>query len=170
MRLLVLSLAIALVFLLPALADLRQFELPYRGFIGIPAVLLEYPVVFLHEMGHTITRWAFGYLALPSFDFANGGGSKQDFRHSEILLYAVYALLFGAFITAIILKRAYRIAGIIAVTGCLHLALFYGQGHEGAINYMGHGCELLVATFLVIWTARGESISRAIWQIGRAHV
>ena len=56
MRLLVLSLALALVFLLPALADLRQFELPYRGFIGIPAVVLEYTVVFLHEMGHTMTR------------------------------------------------------------------------------------------------------------------
>lgn len=163
MKLVLICLAAAGFLLLPDLADLRQFELPNRGLIGIPAVFLQYLTVFLHEMGHTITRWLFGYLAYPSFNFAKGGGMKADFKHSQILLGVIYAG-FGLASFMVLAKRAYRLAGGMAVGGFVHVSLMFGQGHEAFIYYMGHGCELLVATYLIVHAARGEAVGGWIRQ------
>lgn len=163
MKLVFLCLAVAVFLLLPALSDLRQFPLPYRGLIGIPALFLEYITVFLHEMGHTISRWLFGYLAYPVFDFQRGGGMKADFRHSNILLGAIYAGM-GLGFFLILAKRAFKIAGIMAVLCFVHISFMFGQGHEAFIYYMGHGCELLVASFLIVHAARGEAVGGWIRQ------
>ena len=37
-------------------------------------MLVGYFVVLVHEMGHAIAGWLFGYPSLPAFDFTYGGG------------------------------------------------------------------------------------------------
>lgn len=163
MRLIIISGILAGFLLLPALADLRQFDLPYRGLIGIPAVLLEYPVVVLHELGHFLTRLFFGYITLPDFDFEHGGGIGKDFKANNILLYAVWgAFLVGFFL--FLLKREYRIALGISVLAGLHIAMAFAPGHAAMIYYMGHGAELLAASYLIVHAARGEAVGGVIRQ------
>lgn len=167
MRLLIVSLILALVLLLPALADLRQFTLPNRGLIGIPAVFLDYGVVVLHEMGHTITRWLFGYLVIPHFEFNQEfeqmAKAKVDFPQNGITVWAIYIAIVAAFFVALA-KRHNKLAGGIATAFFVHAALNISPGHMAFIFYMGHGIELLAASYLIVHAARGEAVGGWIRQ------
>lgn len=163
MRLLLISLVLAGIFLLPALAEIGDFTVPFMGFIGIPATGLDYMAIFFHEIGHTITRWSFGYPAIPTFDFQHGGGMTYDFKRLMWLLIGVYAVIAGGFFWAL-LRRHYGLAALIAVAGGLHLALAFNRGHDVLAAYMGHGAELLVAAFCILRAARGETVGGAVEQ------
>jgi hypothetical protein len=117
-------------------------------------VLVGYFVVLVHELGHTLTGWLFGYPSIPAFDFTYGGGvtSRQD----QVLLlvvavYAVFAMLLGVF-------RANR-ASLCAV---LALAVGYSaallmSGADAVIIAMGHGAELLFATVFIHRAVSGRA-------------
>ncbi len=49
----------------------------------------------VHEMGHAIFGWIFGYPSLPAFDLVWGGGVTVHVDQSTALLLLVYALLVG---------------------------------------------------------------------------
>ena len=53
--------------------------------------------ILVHEMGHAITGWIFGYPSFPAFDFVYGGGVTLHTGRSTVILLLFY-LLAGALI------------------------------------------------------------------------
>src|SRR5208282_4888190 len=49
----------------------------------------------VHEMGHAIFGWLFGYPSFPAFDVLYGGGVTLHFNRSTSLLILVYIGLAG---------------------------------------------------------------------------
>jgi hypothetical protein len=107
---------------------------PLLGFLLSPLVTL------VHEIGHTVAAWSFGYPAIPAFDFGEGGGvTLSDERSPLIVLGLVAGLLYLAW-----LRRDSKpiLAGIGA--GLLAYALaFDRRGEDLLISFMGHGAELV---------------------------
>lgn len=163
MRLLLVSIALAGFFLLPALSVALDFELPYKQIIGIPATGLDYMAIFFHEIGHTLAFWLFGFPAIPSFDFEYGGGMTYNLKRMPMILYAVYGATALGFFWAMV-KRHYGLAAVISIAGGLHLALAFNPGHRILITYMGHFTELLVASFCILRAARGETVGGIVEQ------
>ncbi len=56
---------------------------PFLSFILSPIAIM------VHEIGHTVVLWLFGYPAIPAFDFANGGGvTMSDLERSPSAVWA----------------------------------------------------------------------------------
>jgi len=104
--------------------------------------VLQYLNTTIHELGHTLAFWVFGYPAVPSFDFVYGGGVSITFGRSRVILM----LLFMAI--AIFLwqqhrrPRAFWLAAALVGVYILVLAT---PLHSLFIVAMGHGMELIVA-------------------------
>lgn len=163
MRLLLISIVLAAIFLLPALSVAFDFELPYKWVFNIPATGLDYMTVFFHEIGHTIAFWLFGFPAIPSFDFEYGGGMTYNLKRINAVLYVIYGATLLAFFWLLV-KRHYNLAGAVVVAGALHMAVAFNTGHVVLITYMGHCTELLVATFCILRAARGETVGGIVEQ------
>lgn len=163
MRLLIISIVLAAIFLLPSLSVAFDFELPYKRFFDIPATGLDYMAVFFHEIGHTIAFWLFGFPAIPSFDFEYGGGMTYNLTRVPYILYAIYGAAALGFFWALV-KRHYGLAAAVSIVCGLHLAVAFNTGHVVLITYMGHCAELLVATFCILRAARGETVGGIVEQ------
>lgn len=109
----------------------------------------------VHEMGHAIFGWIFGYPSLPAFDLIWGGGVTVHVDRSSALLLLVYALLAGL----IVLYRRNHIAviAIIAVIS-LHLFCTFTKYHSLLMVAMGHGTELLIGGLFIYRALSGRSI------------
>ena len=59
-------------------------------------VLVGYMVVLVHEIGHALAGWIFGYPSLPAFDFRYGGGVTLHQEQSWWIVAGVFGLLAGA--------------------------------------------------------------------------
>lgn len=56
---------------------------PFLSFILSPLSTM------VHEIGHTVVLWLFGYPAIPAFDFANGGGvTLSDLERAPSIVWA----------------------------------------------------------------------------------
>jgi hypothetical protein len=101
-----------------------------------------YLTTLIHELGHTVVGWLFGYPSLPAFDFAYGGGVTPAQTRSSLLLAVVYVLLAGL----IVAYRRNRLTLIVLAVGAALFALCaHTQAHQVVILFMGHGMELLLA-------------------------
>lgn len=149
MRMVLVSMALALLALVPSFSYRMDRDLPGTGFLKIPATGLDYMAVFFHEIGHTAARWAFGYPAFPAFDFGNGGGMTYGLARGMGLQYAVWAGM--ALGLAWLFKNGGRGLFYIAclVAGFLFL-LSFSPKHEALCVYMGHGAEIMIACFCIL--------------------
>ncbi len=149
MRRFLISLILAFIFLLPVLGEEMDWRIPLQGLISIPSTGLGYMLVFFHELGHTATRWFFGQPAIPSFDFAFGGGLTQSYGRSWLLLGIIWLGMAGG---AVWLWREMHYRALIAlvVVAALHVLCIFTDGYNMVSVFMGHGGEILVAGFCLL--------------------
>jgi hypothetical protein len=88
-------------------------QMPFLSFI------FSYLGVLVHEMGHALVGWLYGYPSIPAFDFVYGGGVTSRRNPASLWLCASATLLY-------------------AVTA-------WSSAHRAVITGMGHGFELVIA-------------------------
>jgi hypothetical protein len=109
----------------------------------------------VHEMGHAIFGWTFGYPSLPAFDLVWGGGVTVHIDRSPILLVIIYLLLAGL----IFLYRRNTAAVVtIAVIAAVHLFCTLTKYHVLIMIAMGHGTELLIGGLFIYRSLSGRAI------------
>jgi len=149
MRLFLISFALAFVFCLPLLGQQMDFAVPGRGFLSIPAVGLEYMLVFFHEIGHTLAAWLFGIPAVPQFDFQHGGGLSRYYDRSYILLGMIWLLL-GVLAVKFYNEMHYRLLIWLGIGVVLHVLFAFTRLHDIFMSFMGHGTEVLIGGFCML--------------------
>ena len=101
-----------------------------------------YMVVLVHEMGHAVAGWLFGYPSIPAFDFRYGGGVTLHQEQAPLLVGLVYALL----VFLVWVFRSNRPSlGLVIATIAVYSALVFTKAHDAVVLAMGHGGELLFA-------------------------
>ncbi len=64
---------------------------PFLNFIFTPILTI------VHELGHTVASWLFGYPAYPAFDFQYGGGvTVWNLERGPLIVLGVLAAAGGA--------------------------------------------------------------------------
>ncbi len=109
----------------------------------------------VHEMGHAIFGWAFGYPSLPAFDFLWGGGITLHFDRSTSMLILIYIGL-----AALIYLYRKNTATVIflAVVVCLHALFSCTDINLVIILFMGHGTELIIGGLFIYRSLSGRAI------------
>jgi len=120
--------------------------------------VLSYLTILIHEFGHAVVGWLFGYPSLPAFDFTYGGGLTSHQSRSMLLLGLVYVVLVG-------LLPAYRRNRTTLIVLLVGLGLFallaHTDGHQVLILFMGHGAELLLAGVFLYRALSGSAVVHA---------
>lgn len=137
--------------MLPLLAHVHDFDFPLRGLLSIPSVGADYMITLFHEIGHAIFFWAYGYIALPVFDFMYGGGVTIPLtpRLWPVQL-AVFAMLAGLMFIAR-RDRAHLVA-LGALCAFLLLTCWSEDVRMTVILFMGTGAVMATGGFL-LWRA-----------------
>ena len=121
------------------------YALPFTRFV------LSYLVILVHEFGHALFGWLFGYPSIPAFDFMYGGGVTMHDARQMPLVFIVLGLL------AVLAWRLRRnLVGCLVVSGValVYAMLAFSSGHEVLVLFMGHGTELV---FCALFLQRGLS-------------
>lgn len=163
MRLLLISLGLALLLCLPYIALYHGADYPFSGAFMLPVTALHFAANFIHESGHAVMRWLFGYPALPALDFDHGGGVTTYGARSPLLLGAVWA---GFIAGIVLLTRRKHYRRMIALAGALVIlvSVSFHPLHEVLILYAGHGAEVTAALGLVVLAHRKRAILQAFWR------
>lgn len=112
----------------------------------------------VHEMGHTLTGWIFGYPALPAFDLRYGGGVTATMPRSTLLLMVFYAVM-GYLVY---LYRKNRLTLIFLVVFLVvHIGLAATAWHDVVFLFMGHGMELVIAGIFFYRALSGAAVLNA---------
>jgi len=136
-----------------ALAAATLYLLPW------PRWILSYLSILVHEFGHSLTAWAFGYFSIPTFDFTYGGGLARhslDHRHLA-LVAAVYA--FWCFLAYHNRHNLKALAVLASGTALYTLAAFWAD--KTLIILMGHGMELVIAGVFLYRASSGSAVANA---------
>lgn len=130
--------------------------------LGLGAVLLAIPFfrfvlsylgVLVHELGHTVVSWIFGYPAVPAFDFTYGGGVSISFdRHGGLVL----AILAGWGFLFWFYRNFPRMLGFLGSLFAIWVLLAVTPLHEVLGIAMGHGAELVLAAVFLYRAATGS--------------
>jgi hypothetical protein len=117
-------------------------------------VLVGYFVVLVHELGHTLAGWAFGYPSLPAFDFTYGGGVTLHQEKALLLVAAVYAL----FAVLAWVFRGNRVSlSIVVGLVVVYTGLAFTGGSDVVMIAMGHGAELVFAALFIHRSLSGKA-------------
>ncbi len=142
------SLAIGIVIALIALA------VPF-----FTQLLVVLPIL-IHELGHAIFGWFFGYPSLPALDFRYGGGvcihSERDIL-ILIVVYVIWAAIFYFWGMENRKRMALLASLIIAYT-----VFAFTSIHDVIILFMGHGMELVFSGIFIYRALSGSSIVHSV--------
>ncbi|MGB6065528.1 MAG: hypothetical protein WBG50_12015 [Desulfomonilaceae bacterium] len=116
---------------------------------------LEIFKTLVHEMGHCIFGWIFGYPSLPAFDVMYGGGVTLHTDRSTALLIGIYGAL--AALIYMYRKNTTTLIFLIAVIA-VHAFFSYTSLHYITILFMGHGTELLIGGLFIYRSLSGRAI------------
>ena len=116
--------------------------------------IFSYLLVLVHEMGHTVSNWVFGYGAIPALDFMYGGGVTIYGERSRLLFSLPIAGL--ALLIWRVREQPRLRWGVVGLAG-VYLVLALSPAHRHLITAMGHGTELIIAGVFIY-----RSISGAI--------
>jgi len=132
--------------------------------VGMAAIVSAFPFTrfvfgymgtLLHEFGHTVAAWLFGYPAVPAFNFQHGGGvtSIEERQWPLVLLcFAAVAWLLWRY-------RWHRPAWpLLAIPASIYCALSITRVHETVITFMGHGMELTIAGVFFYRALSGSAV------------
>ncbi|HMK34132.1 MAG TPA: hypothetical protein VK463_03620 [Desulfomonilaceae bacterium] len=109
----------------------------------------------VHEIGHAIFGWAFGYPSLPAFDFLWGGGVTLHIGRSValcVLVYVGFAALLYMF------RKNTSTVVCLVLLAILHALLSYTRFHNVVILFMGHGTELVIGGLFIYRSLSGRAI------------
>ncbi len=126
--------------------------LPFFDFVSF---LLHPLVTLVHELGHTLAGWLYGYPSIPAFDFVYGGGVTFH-QDRQWLLTGLWLAAF-----AWLLYFFRRNPGTLLALGSLagaYLITAATSWHEAIVIAMGHGGELLFATVFLYRAWSGTSL------------
>ena len=121
--------------------------------------VFSYLVVLVHEMGHALAGWLFGYPSLPAFDFAYGGGVTMHGEQSMAIVCAWAGLLLWLAWRHWSNPRARFAWGAVVV---VYLLLSSTGAHDGVLNAAGHGTELVIAVVFMVRAIAGVAVVHAI--------
>lgn len=163
MRVFLISLPIVLLFLLPDVALVKNWNLP--GIVNtltfIPHAGLGYMTVFFHELGHTVTSWSYGELAIPAFNFRDGGGvSVPIFPRSWFLQAPIYG---GAlFLIWVLFSDGYYglLFSFLALVA-VHAGFSTGEHYQLPVSYMGNGGAVVMGCFCIYRAALNKVVTGA---------
>jgi hypothetical protein len=130
---------------------LVALALPFVSFV------LSTFVTLVHEMGHALAGWLYGYPSLPAFDFAYGGGVTLHGERIALVPFAVAALLAAA---AFALHRIPAALALALGALALYAATAWTAAHDAVIVAMGHGGELLFAGIFLYRAFSGNACER----------
>jgi hypothetical protein len=123
--------------------------------LSLPARGLDWAAVMLHEIGHCVTAWLFGYPSIPAFDLRYGGGVTWITQRRPAVLVIVYLALAG---WAFLVRRRPRRLAAVGALAAAHAALAFSAGHQMLISFMGHGGELAFAGYFLYRGLRGRAV------------
>jgi hypothetical protein len=109
----------------------------------------------VHEMGHAIFGWVFGYPSLPAFDFLWGGGMTLHFDRNTGMLLLVYVGL--ASLVYLYRKNTSTVIFLVVVI-FFHALFSYTDINSVIILFMGHGTELIIGGWFIYRSLSGRSI------------
>ena len=121
-------------------------------------VLVGYFVVLVHELGHTLVGWLFGYPSIPAFDFRYGGGVTSHQDQMSLLVGLVYAAL----LSLLWVFRGNRASlALVAAATAGYTLLLATDGADVVMLAMGHGAELLFAALFIHRAVSGRACRQA---------
>lgn len=133
------------------------------GLVGALAVSLvpflqyifSFFVILVHEMGHSMAGWLFGYPSIPSFDFFYGGGVTLH-QDRLIFLSGVVFILFA--VLGYMFRKSRTKMLMVAAGAAAYALLTLTFWHEVLIIALGHGTELIIAGIFIYRAASGSAI------------
>ena len=113
----------------------------------------------IHELGHALAAWSYGYQAVPAFDFGEGGGVTMIPEERSMAIVAGVYLLFAVLLWRV-RKHAPTVLALI-VAAVIHSWIMWSPWHEGVIIGMGHGMELVFAAIFLYRAMTGTTLLQA---------
>ncbi len=109
--------------------------------------LLHPLITLVHELGHTVAAWLFGYPSIPTFDFEYGGGETVTYSERHLFVVLVfYALMIG---WGYAWRRQRAGWMTVSVVLAIYSLCAWTSAAQVLILLMGHGGELAFATFAI---------------------
>ena len=124
-------------------------------FIPFLSYIFHYLLILVHEFGHAIAGWLYGYPSVPAFDFVYGGGVTPYQSRKMIIVIVVYLLFASLFY--LYRKKPFTLVFLLIIVG-LYTVFALTSGHQVIILFMGHGFELLFAIVFLYRAFSGSSI------------
>lgn len=126
--------------------------------------IFSYFIILVHELGHTLTAWIFGYPSIPSFDFIYGGGVTMQFERAPLLEFLIYS----AIVFLCYLYRSQRSTLVFFMFfAFIYSIVAFTKLHEMLMIFMGHGFELIFAGIFLYRAISGygsrSSIERPLY-------
>lgn len=108
--------------------------------------------VIVHEVGHAITHWLFGYPAIPAVNILYGGGITLSFGQSSLVL----GLIYGAF-AFLLYKCRYSRRLLILLAGFIgiYTLVLIAPLSKILMLFMGHGMELVAIVLCLYFAIAG---------------
>ncbi len=112
-------------------------------------------VTLVHELGHTLAGWLYGYPSIPAFDFTYGGGVTIH-QERQWLLIGLW-LVALAWLGFVFRRNPGTLLVLAGITGAYFITAATSW-HEAIVIAMGHGGELLFATVFLYRAWSGSSL------------
>ncbi|MCL4552510.1 MAG: M50 family metallopeptidase, partial [Candidatus Marsarchaeota archaeon] len=108
--------------------------------------ILETFKTLVHEMGHAIFGWLFGYPSFPAFDVIWGGGVTIHTERSTLLCILIYAGFAGLFW---VYRKNRGTLIVLTILVLIYSVCAFTSIHSVLILFMGHGTELVIAGLFI---------------------
>lgn len=109
-------------------------------FFPFLSFVFRYLITLVHEIGHAVWGWLFGYPSIPAFDFTYGGGVTMHQDRHMFIVIIVYALLAWLFY---LYRKNHLTLVVLLVITALYTVSAFTSFHSIVILFMGHGTELI---------------------------
>lgn len=120
--------------------------------------ILETFKTLVHEMGHAIFGWLFGYPSFPAFDVMWGGGVTLHTERSTLLCILIYAGFAGLFW---VYRKNRGTLIVLTILVSIYSVCAFTSIHSVLILFMGHGTELVIAGLFIYRSLSGRAIIHA---------
>ncbi len=104
-------------------------------------------ITFIHEIGHTIFAWCYGYFTVPSFDLTYGGG--MVWMITDQMFAIIFVINAGLLWLAYLLREYVFLMFVLAATAFFNLAVAFIDFHHSVIDFMGPCAEITIASFFL---------------------
>jgi hypothetical protein len=121
--------------------------------------ILETFKTLVHEMGHAIFGWLFGYPSFPAFDVIWGGGVTLHTERSALLRILIYVGFAGLFW---VYRKNRGTLIVLAILILIYSVCAFTSIHSVLILFMGHGTELIIAGLFIYRSLSGRAIIHAV--------